>query len=84
MWPTWGGVMIDRVLALLGESKDYQALRAELVLLLQERDRLVYENARLRQENRYLCRRLRDGELRRLRSTVADALLLGALHFSGR
>lgn len=76
--------MISQVLALLREGRDTQALRAELVKLLQERDRLVYENARLRQENRSLRRRLRDGELRRVRAAVADALLLGALHFSGQ
>ena len=45
---------------------------------------MAYENAKLRQENRQLRRRLRDGELPVLRSAVADALLLGALHFAGQ
>jgi hypothetical protein len=76
--------MIDQVLALLRKGKDYETLHATLVDLLQGRDRLAYENAKLRQENRQLRRRLRDGELRLLRSAHADALLLGALYFSGQ
>ena len=76
--------MLDQVLEWLRRGEDVQALRAELVRLLQERDRLAYENAKLRQENRQLRRRLGDRELRVLRSAVADALLLGALHFAGQ
>ena len=76
--------MLDQVLEWLRRGDDVKTLRVELVRLLQERDRLAYENAKLRQENRQLRRRLRDGELRVLRSAVADALLLGALHFAGQ
>src|SRR5262245_12183071 len=81
---TWSAKMLDQVLEWLRRGDDIQALRAELVRLLQERDRLAYENAKLRQENRQLRRRLGDRDLRVLRSAVADALLLGALHFAGQ
>src|SRR5262245_37088111 len=79
--------MLDQVLAWLRSAarapEEVKLVRAELVRLLQEQDRLAYENAKLRQENRRLRRHLRDGDLRVLRSAVADALLLGALHFAG-
>ncbi len=72
--------MIDRIVA---QSHDYQQMAAALDQALAEIDRLRLENANLRTENRELRRMLADHELRMLRRAERDALLLGALHFSG-
>lgn len=64
-------------------SGDYQRMAAALDQALAEIDRLRLENANLRSELRELRRRLQDYELRMLRRAERDALLLGALHFSG-
>ena len=64
-------------------SGDYRQLAIALDAALAEIDRLRLENANLRTELRELRRRLQDHELRMLRRAERDALLLGALHFSG-
>jgi hypothetical protein len=64
-------------------STDYQRMATALDQALAEIDRLRLENANLRTENRELRRMLQDHELRMLRRAERDALLLGALHFSG-
>ena len=64
-------------------STDYQRMATALDAALAEIDRLRLENANLRTENRELRRLLQDHELRMLRRAERDALLLGALHFSG-
>ena len=74
--------MLAQLQALFGKCKDYDRLAAAFVDVLAERDRLAYDNAVLRKENRTLRRRLRDAEMGMLRRAHADALLLGMLHFS--
>lgn len=64
-------------------SGDYRRMAMALDQALAEIDRLRLENANLRSENRDLRRMLQDHELRMLRRAERDALLLGALHFSG-
>ena len=64
-------------------STDYQRMATALDQALAEIDRLRLENANLRVELHDLRRRLQDHELRMLRRAERDALLLGALHFSG-
>lgn len=64
-------------------SGDYRQMAVALDAALAEIDRLRLEVANLRTENRELRRMLRDHELRMLRRAERDALLLGALHFSG-
>ena len=64
-------------------SGDYRQMAIALDAALAEIDRLRLENANLRTENRELRRMLQDSELRMLRRAERDALLIGALHFSG-
>lgn len=64
-------------------STDFQRMAMALDQALAEIDRLRLENANLRTELREIRRRLQDHELRMLRRAERDALLLGALHFSG-
>ena len=64
-------------------SGDYRQMAIALDAALAEIDRLRLEVANLRTENRELRRMLQDYELRLLRRAERDALLLGALHFSG-
>ena len=64
-------------------SGDYQRMAVALDKALAEIDRLRLENANLRVELHDLRRRLQDHELRMLRRAERDALLLGALWFSG-
>ncbi len=64
-------------------SGDFQRMATALDQALAEIDRLRLENANLRTELREIRRRLQDHELRMLRRAERDALLLGALHFSG-
>ena len=64
-------------------STDYRQMAVALDAALAEIDRLRLEVANLRSENRELRRMLQDHELRMLRRAERDALLLGALHFSG-
>ena len=64
-------------------SGDYRQMAIALDAALAEIDRLRLEVANLRTENRELRRMLQDHELRMLRRAERDALLLGALHFSG-
>lgn len=64
-------------------SRDYRQMAVALDQALAEIDRLRLEVANLRTENRELRRMLQDHELRMLRRAERDALLLGALHFSG-
>lgn len=64
-------------------SSDYQRMADALDRTLAELDRLRLENANLRVENRHLRRLLKDSDLRMLRRAQRDALLIGALHYSG-
>lgn len=75
-------MLLEQLQAMFGKCKDYDRMAAAFVDLLAERDRLRYDLAVARKENRTLRRRLRDAEMQLLRRAHADALLLGMLHFS--
>lgn len=75
--------MIQRLIDLFSVNNDPTRLRA---IIRKQADIIRKQElkiAELQSENRSLRRRLADAELRLLRRAEADAVLLGALHFSG-
>lgn len=62
---------------------DHRRMAQALDKAMAEIDRLRLDNANLQAENRHLRRLLKDHELRLLRRAERDALLIGALHYSG-
>lgn len=74
--------MIHKMIDAITRAKERNELRDLVLRLCEENERLRLENARLRHENRQLRRRLHDAELRLLRRSQQDALLLGGLFFA--